>query len=107
MELDKDMSDSADTVDIYSGDHKFITGFWTQYKTLTKRTFSLARPRIFDKLKIMENLLICAMFSFIWFQLPRTEDTIRDRMGAVSKYFMIHKCSITSVFINTCTYTQN
>ncbi|XP_021345189.1 ABC transporter G family member 9-like [Mizuhopecten yessoensis] len=62
---------------------KFLTSFFTQYKHLTIRTFKQSRPRILDKLKLLENVVICAVFSLIWFQLPRTEDTLRDRMGAI------------------------
>ncbi|XP_060070020.1 uncharacterized protein LOC132550041 [Ylistrum balloti] len=66
-----------------SGAPKFNTSFFTQYKHLTIRTFKQSKPRILDKLKLLENILICAIFSLIWFQLPRTEDTLRDRMGAI------------------------
>ena len=60
------------------------TGFVTQYKYLTLRTFQLAKSRLLDPIKLLENLVVCVIFSLIWFQLPRSEETVRDRMGAVS-----------------------
>ena len=63
---------------------KWPTGFWTQYKNLTLRSFKLSAVRILDKVKLIENILICLIVSAIWFQLPRSEETLRDRMGAVS-----------------------
>ena len=62
---------------------KWPTGFWTQYKNLTLRSFKLSAVRILDKVKLIENILICLIVSAIWFQLPRSEETLRDRMGAV------------------------
>ena len=58
--------------------------FWTQYKNLTLRSFKLSAVRILDRVKLIENILICLIVSAIWFQLPRSEETLRDRMGAVS-----------------------
>nr|XP_022337318.1 ABC transporter G family member 22-like [Crassostrea virginica]XP_022337410.1 ABC transporter G family member 22-like [Crassostrea virginica] len=59
------------------------TGFVTQYKYLTLRTFQLAKSRLLDPIKLLENLVVCVIFSLIWFQLPRSEETVRDRMGAL------------------------
>jgi hypothetical protein len=42
----------------------------------------LSAVRILDKVKLIENILICLLVSAIWFQLPRSEETLRDRMGA-------------------------
>ncbi|KAL3841325.1 hypothetical protein ACJMK2_019487 [Sinanodonta woodiana] len=62
---------------------KWPTGFVTQYTQLTIRTFRESQKRILEKMKILENLLICAIVCLIYFQLPRNEETLRDRMGAV------------------------
>ena len=67
-----------------NSDRKWPTGFLTQYKHLTIRAFKLSRSNILDISKILQQVVICAIFSLIWFQLPRSEDTLRDRMGAVS-----------------------
>ena len=63
---------------------KWPTDFWTQYKNLTLRSFKLSAVKILDKVKLIENILICLIVSVIWFQLPRSEETLSDRMGAVS-----------------------
>lgn len=65
-------------------DRKWPTGFVTQYKYLTVRSFQLAKSRTIDPTKLVEQVVICFLFGLIWFQLPRTEETVRDRMGAVS-----------------------
>jgi hypothetical protein len=49
------------------------TGFWTQYKNLTLRSFKLSAVRILDKVKLIENILICLIVSVIWFQLRKLE----------------------------------
>jgi hypothetical protein len=36
---------------------KWPTGFWTQYKNLTLRSFKLSAVRILDKVKLIENIL--------------------------------------------------
>ncbi|XP_048779668.2 uncharacterized protein LOC125683024 [Ostrea edulis] len=64
-------------------DRKWPTGFVTQYKYLTVRSFQLAKSRTIDPTKLVEQVVICFLFGLIWFQLPRTEETVRDRMGAV------------------------
>lgn len=66
------------------------TGFVTQYKYLTLRTFQLAKSRLLDPIKLLENLVVCVIFSLIWFQLPRSEETVRDRMGAVSAFTCLY-----------------
>lgn len=63
---------------------KWPTGFFVQYKYLTIRTFQLAKSRHLDPTKLVENAVVCLLFTLIWFQLPRVEETVRDRMGAVS-----------------------
>jgi hypothetical protein len=37
---------------------KWPTGFWTQYKNLTLRSFKLSAVRILDKVKLIENILL-------------------------------------------------
>lgn len=62
---------------------KWPTGFFVQYKYLTIRTFQLAKSRHLDPTKLVENAVVCLLFTLIWFQLPRVEETVRDRMGAI------------------------
>lgn len=80
MELDK-----ADDVSSRTPlrDKKWPTGFLTQYKQLTLRTFKTSKSQMFSKFKLIETVVLTAIVSLIWFQLPRTEETLRDRMGVV------------------------
>ncbi|KAK7098883.1 hypothetical protein V1264_003101 [Littorina saxatilis] len=75
---------------------KWPTGWVTQYTQLTLRTFRESKTRIMSKLKIMESVLLCLLVSLVWFQLPRTEETLRDRMGAL--FFTIIHWGFTPLF---------
>lgn len=65
---------------------KWPTCFTTQYKHLTVRAFKVAQSRVLNKFKIFETAFLCVFLSLIWFQLPRSEDTLRDRMGLVGSH---------------------
>ncbi|XP_052269377.1 uncharacterized protein LOC127870861 isoform X3 [Dreissena polymorpha] len=93
LDLDNDL-DAKDSVT--NDNQKWPTGFWTQYSQLTIRTFKQSRSRILTVNKCAENLLVCAFVCLIFFQLPRTEDTLRDRMGAV--FFIAAHWSFTPLF---------
>ena len=73
----------------HDSQRKWPTGWFTQYIQLTLRTFRQSRTRIMSRLKILESVLLCLLVSLVWFQLPRTEETLRDRMGAVSRLFFM------------------
>ena len=64
---------------------KWPTGFLTQYFQLTLRTFKQSKSKMYSKFKIFETVFLCVLLSLIWFQLPRSENTLRDRMGLVSR----------------------
>lgn len=81
-----DGQESNHTFEDQSHSQKWATGWVTQYVQLTKRTFRQSRTRILSRLKIMESVLLCLLVSIVWFQLPHTEETLRDRMGAVSNH---------------------
>lgn len=89
MELDKadNVSSSRTPLD----DKKWPTGFLTQYKQLTLRTFKTSKSQMFSKFKLIETVVLTAIVSLIWFQLPRTEETLRDRMGVVSTGVLGHQ----------------
>ena len=78
MELDTENQPSE------NDDQKWPTAFFTQYKQLTMRTFKLYKSRVVDKFKLFETAFLGVLLCLIWFQLPREEDTLRDRMGVVS-----------------------
>lgn len=78
------------------GPGKWPSGFWTQYSQLTIRTFRQSRRRVLCKGTVLQNFLICLVVCLIFFQLPRTEETLRDRMGAV--FFIAAHWGFTPLF---------
>ncbi|XP_052675102.1 LOW QUALITY PROTEIN: uncharacterized protein LOC128156830 [Crassostrea angulata] len=94
MELDKadNVSSSRTPLD----DKKWPTGFLTQYKQLTLRTFKTSKSQMFSKFKLIETVVLTAIVSLIWFQLPRTEETLRDRMGVL--FYMSMHWGFTPLF---------
>ena len=84
-------------------DQKWPTGWVTQYIQLTLRTFRQSRTRIMSKLKILESVVLCILVSLVWFQLPRTEETLRDRMGAVSSLYNFSVINSNSFFADCTT----
>ncbi len=81
----RSMSTDSINLDLfYREGLKFQTSFWTQYTTLLKRTFLQARARILSKLNIIQTVVLAIFCGLIWWQTPRTEETLTDRMGMVS-----------------------
>ncbi|KAK7480392.1 hypothetical protein BaRGS_00028311 [Batillaria attramentaria] len=80
----------------FEPDRKWPTGWVTQYVQLMFRTFRESRTRILSKLKVLESVLLCLLVSLVWFQLPRIEETLRDRMGAI--FFTIIHWGFTPLF---------
>lgn len=78
-----DLDEKSQQADISASTGKWPTGFLVQYKYLTVRAFHLAKSRYLDPTKLVENAVVCLLFTLIWFQLPRVEETVRDRMGAI------------------------
>ncbi|XP_060083424.1 uncharacterized protein LOC132562686 [Ylistrum balloti] len=75
---------------------KWPTGFLTQYTNLTIRTFRQSKTQIFNKFKVIEAVTMTILVCLIWFQLPRTEATLRDRMGVI--FFMSMNYGFTPLF---------
>jgi len=59
------------------------TGFWLQYSTLTRRNFRRQRGRYFSKLLFGQMLFLAVVTGFVWFDMERSEDMARDRLGMV------------------------
>jgi hypothetical protein len=66
-----------------SNKKKFSTSFWTQLNVLTRRSFHQARPDILSKLAFIQTIVVGIFISLIWFQAPRDEKSIRDRVAFV------------------------
>ncbi|KAL8614193.1 hypothetical protein ACOMHN_026410 [Nucella lapillus] len=78
------------------GAPKWPTGWVSQYLQLTLRTFRQSRARIMSRLKLAESLVLCVLVSLVWFQLPRTEETLQDRMGVI--FFITIHWGFTPLF---------
>ncbi|XP_048781230.1 uncharacterized protein LOC125683804 [Ostrea edulis] len=85
-----------DKTDDNTQDQKWPTGFITQYTQLTLRGFKTSKSQIFSKFKLIETVTLTIIVSLIWFQLPRTEETLRDRMGLL--FYMGMHLGFTPLF---------
>jgi len=63
---------------------EYQTSFLSQYATLTRRNFLLQKDRYMSIVLNVQILFTALVVSLVWFQLPRTEETARDRFGLVS-----------------------
>ncbi len=72
----------VDSIDV-TGDAKWPTGFWTQYTTLTRRSFVLSKDRFLSLLNLI-NVANMVFIGLVWFRLPRSENTMTDRLALVS-----------------------
>ena len=63
---------------------KWPTQWYWQFMVLLVRTFRQSRHVILSKLDLIETILLTAISSIIWFQLPNNEGGIADRYGSVS-----------------------
>ena len=79
---------NADEPKISSLYDKWPTGFLTQFSQLFVRSFKQSKTKMYSKFKIFETTFLCVLLSLIWFQLPKSENTLRDRMGVVSLLFI-------------------
>jgi len=64
-------------------DADFQTGWWLQYTTLTSRNYKRQKQRYISKLLYGQMLFIAIAGGLVWFDMPRTEETVRDRLGMV------------------------
>nr|XP_022290386.1 ABC transporter G family member 22-like [Crassostrea virginica]XP_022290391.1 ABC transporter G family member 22-like [Crassostrea virginica]XP_022290399.1 ABC transporter G family member 22-like [Crassostrea virginica] len=95
MELDKSEEGQSSKVHLHDK-KKWPTGFFTQYTQLTLRTFKTSKSQIFSKFKLIETVVLTCIVSLIWFQLPRTEETLRDRLGVL--FYMSMHWGFTPLF---------
>lgn len=70
-------SDSQDG-DFWLG---YPTGFYTQFKVLSQRNFKEARPRMLSRLNWLQTIGLGIMAGALWFQLPKTEESLHDIQG--------------------------
>ena len=70
----------------YDETAKWQSGFITQYVTLTQRNFFQAKSRILSKLNFIQTVVLSVVSGLLWFQTPRTEESLKDRNGMVSTW---------------------
>ncbi|XP_061178497.1 uncharacterized protein LOC133187152 isoform X2 [Saccostrea echinata] len=74
---------------------KWAASFWTQFRMLSWRNAKQSRWRIFDECILGQALIVGIIFCVIYYQIPSSNDTLRDRMGAV--YFPLVYWGFTMV----------
>ncbi|XP_061184373.1 uncharacterized protein LOC133192373 [Saccostrea echinata] len=62
---------------------KWAASFWTQFRMLSWRNAKQSKWRIFDECNLIHALIVGSIFCVIYYQIPSSNDTLRDRMGAV------------------------
>jgi len=67
----------------------YQTSFLSQYATLTRRNYLRQRDRYLSINWLTQTLIGAVAVGIVWFQLPRTEATARDRFGLVSSLRVI------------------
>ncbi|KAK4290390.1 hypothetical protein Pmani_036699, partial [Petrolisthes manimaculis] len=73
-------SGSSSTCEEYS-DLQWPTSFFTQFKVLTRRNFCVARPIILSWLNGAQTVILAVIAGLLWYQAPRTEETLQDIQG--------------------------
>lgn len=71
-------SDSHQDDDYWLG---YPTSFYTQFKVLSQRNFKEARPRMLSRLNWLQTVGLGVMAGALWFQLPKTEESLHDIQG--------------------------
>lgn len=59
----------------------YPTNFYTQFKVLSQRNFKEARPRMLSRLNWLQTIGLGMMAGALWFQLPKTEESLHDIQG--------------------------
>lgn len=59
----------------------YPTGFCTQFRVLSQRNFKEARLRMLSKLNWFQTIALGLMTGAIWFNIPRTEESLHDLQG--------------------------
>ena len=75
---------SADVESCINPDAAYQTSFLLQFTTLTKRNFLRQKDRYLSTIWLTQIVAISVIMGLVWFQLPRVEETARDRFGLVT-----------------------
>ncbi|XP_072174668.1 uncharacterized protein [Diadema setosum] len=74
---------SVDSSSHGSRDDKWVTGFRSQLWTLTRRNFRQNRAIVLSPLDVFKHTFIAFVVGCLWFQIPHTEENIRNISGMV------------------------
>ncbi|CAH1772265.1 unnamed protein product [Owenia fusiformis] len=80
---DKTQEQYDDANSMLNDNEKWVTSWWTQYSVLTRRNLFQAKDRILSKFNIIQTMFLALLTSLFWFQMPRTEATLKDRIGLI------------------------
>ncbi|CAD5121041.1 DgyrCDS9580 [Dimorphilus gyrociliatus] len=83
-------------------DLKWPTGFVTQFLALGKRNFKSARGQLLSNIHLTFTFLVAAIASIFWFRIPRTEERLADRTGAI--FFIAIHTQFNAVFQSITSY---
>ncbi|XP_067673746.1 uncharacterized protein [Haliotis asinina] len=82
----------------------YPTSFWTQYKMHMWRTYKQSHGRILSLHAIIGSLVLAVVVGIIWFQMPRTSVSVRDRMGLL--YFGIGHMGFITIFDGILSFSE-
>ena len=64
---------------------RWPTTFWRQYTTLTQRQYKISKSNIFHRFTFIKYTASIIFTSLMWWQVPRTEERLDDKLALVSK----------------------
>lgn len=79
LALVKDTSSSTSSPSALAKTSKYNTSWMTQFIVLTHRSLKNSRSAIFTPLNLIKSAVLGVIAGLLWFQLPYTERTVKDR----------------------------
>ncbi|KAL3885005.1 hypothetical protein ACJMK2_025104 [Sinanodonta woodiana] len=92
--INSDSSDNRTVKETLEETQKWPTSFSTQLRMLSWRTFKVSRGRILHLYELLQALILAVVLGLVFFQIPHTIESIRDRMGLVRIYCLLYALSV-------------